>query len=125
MTTAQETAIGSGLAAALGIAGQEVSYLLRATGETLPWTAARGRTIFETSDAGDLAATTFSGVDWIGAAAELTLGAGMIEPAAGDRILVSGQYTIEKYEVLAIPGAKPYALDPTGFQLRIHTKRIA
>jgi hypothetical protein len=123
MPTLQETAIAAGLAAALAVAGEPVQYAIADTTCTLPWTAIRGRSQFETTSAAGIV-TTFDTVDWIGAAAELSLGAGPIVPAAGDRVMIETDYGYDIFEVLAIPGEKPYRFDPSRTQLRIHTKKV-
>ncbi len=60
--------------------------------------------------------------DWIVTAADLVIAATTVKPARGDRIAVS---ETEVYEVHSpAPGMQCYHEDPTGTQIRIHTKRV-
>jgi hypothetical protein len=124
MPTAQQSAIAAGLAAALAAAGVAVDYVQSATRKSaVGLKALRGHSTFESVDSGGMV-TNFESVDWIFAAAELAIDDASVAPASGDLVVVTTPSGHERFEVLKLSGQKPYRLDSTGVQLRVHTKRV-
>lgn len=99
--------------------GESVTYARGAS--TVSINATPGETRLEYLDpSGVTVAVTLR--DWIVTAADLVLSSATTKPQRGDRITVS---VSEVYEVHSpAPGMQCYTEDPTGTQLRIHTKRI-
>ena len=88
--------------------------------QTVDLMMVRGQSSF-TSEMGE----SFDTVDWICAAAELLLGGVPALPLIGAVVQIPVPNGYEKYEVLKIPGRKPYSVDATRMLLRIHTKQVS
>lgn len=112
--------IAAALATVSTIAGDVVTYT---RGElTTSWTAARGKTVYET-DSEFSATITSETVDFLGAAAELAFTPGVpITPAEGDTITTPAG----TFEVQPAAGDKCFRFsDPNQTRLRIHTRQTA
>ena len=82
--------------------------------------ATPGKTEFEI-DNGESVRIESNLVDWIVTASDLVLNNAVTVPKRGDTFTTGGK----TYEVMQPDGlSQPYRLDPTGQQLRIHTKRV-
>jgi len=115
--------------AAAWLDGMRATHLVRTVAyrrgaESVDLDATIGKTIFEIDD-GSGATATFESRDFLILAADLVIGAGPVEPQAGDKIAEVLGAELVIYEVMA-PGREPcwrYS-DPYRITLRIHTKQV-
>jgi hypothetical protein len=121
MTIAAQ-ACAAGILAARSVFGVPITYY---DGDrNVDLVALRGRSAFEVlTAAGQI--DSYESDDFICLAADLVIDGTPVLPIVGAVVQIAAGGGYEKYEVLKLPGKKPYTLDPTRTVLRIHTKLVS
>jgi len=107
------------------VAAGEVAQYVRGT-TTISVTVTTGSPYAFRVDQGDGATVLiYSDADFIVPAAALVVGGALVVPAQGDRIIRTVAGHLETYELMNIPGEKPWRWhDPNHETIRIHAKLI-
>ena len=105
--------------------GASVSMTYRRGALSVGVQVTRGRSEYQTYDDEGNFVTEITDADFIMPADRLTLGGSIVEPRRGDRLEEVTKTGTRIYEVMPSGNRRPFAIDPTGQMLRIHTKLIS